>query len=155
MTAALLPGGTPDRLLRLQALGFPFLGLLAVEFLLGMLLNLLVPLPSGSPSSILQASPLLDIHVVFGLLLLGISVNALRLAAGARHLRATVFTGLGMASGVAAFAAGLDFAFGGQSAGASYAMSVGFIGLLLEAGYLLHLRRGPNASPAASRSAPL
>ena len=50
-------------------------------------------------------------------------------------------------SGVAAFLAGLSFAFGDPTSAASYAMSVGFAGLVAEAGYLLYLR-GTSDSPA-------
>ena len=133
-----------EPLVRLRALGAPFLGLVVIEFLLGMSLNLLVTLPTGSPATILESSPLLDLHVVLGVLLLGISGNAVRLASRSGAPRAIGVTLLGLVSGFTAFGAGLAFAFGDQSPAASYAMSVGFVGLLITAGYLLSLRAAPN-----------
>jgi hypothetical protein len=146
------PDQPPRR--ELARLGAPFLGLVVIEFLLGMALNLSVSLPTGTPVSILEASPLLDVHVVIGIFLLGIAANALRLSVGARESRATFITSLGLLSGVGAFGAGLDFAFGSPSATASYAMSVGFVGLLLEAGYLLSLRPSASASQTPRSPAP-
>jgi hypothetical protein len=144
-----------DALLRRAGqLGPAFLGLVVLEFLLGMSLNLFVSLPTGTPAQILAASPVLDAHVVFGVLLLGISANALRFAAGARSARAALVTGLGLASGILAFGAGLAFAFGSPTATASYAMSVGFVGLLIEAGYLLSLRAEPARQLAVAAPAP-
>jgi hypothetical protein len=151
---------SPPAVARLARLGPPFLGLVAIEFLLGMSLNLFVTLPSGSPEHILAASPVLDVHLLFGVLLLGIAANAVHLAAAARTRPAVLVTVLGLLSGLAAFGAGLSFAFGDQSAGASYAMSVGFVGLLLEAGYLLHIRStlpalgGSPTAPSAPGAAP-
>jgi hypothetical protein len=124
----------------LAALGPPFLGLVAIEFLLGMALNLYVALPSGSPLHILEAAPLLDVHFLFGVLLLGVSARAVGLAVRAADRPALAFTALGLLSGVAAFLAGLEFAFGGGSASASYIMSLGFVGLLITAGFLLSRR---------------
>jgi hypothetical protein len=155
MRLARPPGASPGPVLRLGMLGPPLLLLVVLEFLLGMALNLFGSLPTGSPLAVLEASPLLDVHVVFGILLLGIAANALRLAVGTRLPRAVLVTALGLASGVAAFGAGMAFAFGSQSAAASYAMSVGFVGLLLEAGYLLRLRptQGPSVpTPSGSPS---
>lgn len=125
----------------LARLGPPFLGLVTVEFLLGISLNLFVALPTGSPTSVLAASPLLDVHLLVGLLLLGIATNVFRLALREKRRAPAVVTGLGLLSGLGAFAAGLSFAFGSPSAAASFAMSAGFVGLMLEAAYLLSLRR--------------
>jgi hypothetical protein len=135
----------------LARLGVPFLVLAIIEFLLGMSLNLFVTLPTGSPVSILEASPWLDVHVVFGIGLLGMAANALRLSIRAGPPRALLVTALGLFSGVAAFGAGMAFAFGSPSATASYAMSIGFVGLLLEAGFLLSLKPSSSASLSARR----
>jgi hypothetical protein len=144
----------PSRTAGLGRLGPPYLGLVVIEFLLGMSLNLFVVLPAGSPASILAASPLLDIHLVFGVLLLGIAANAVRLSARARSGTALVVSGVGFVSGLGAFAAGMAFAFGDQSNIASFAMSVGFVGLLVAAGYLMSLRTREIASrPAPSTPA--
>jgi hypothetical protein len=145
-------GRPGDPLLRLGALGLPFLGLVAIEFLLGISLNLFVSLPTGSPPAILESSPVLDVHVAFGLFLLGIATNALLLAAAAKRPRAILVTSLGLVAGVGAFGAGVAFAFGDPSAVASYVMSLGFVGLLFEAGYLLSLRPLGSALQSARSS---
>jgi hypothetical protein len=142
----------PGRWAQLGRLGPPYLGLVVIEFLLGMSLNLFVVLPTGAPASILASSPLLDIHLVVGVLLLGIATNAVRLAARARSGTALVASGVGLVSGVGAFAAGMAFAFGGPSNIASFAMSLGFAGLLVAAGYLMSLRTREIASRAAPRA---
>lgn len=126
---------------RLAALGGPMLGLLIVEFLLGMALALFVTLPSGSPLTVLAASPLLWVHIVVGFLLIGIAGNALRWALTGAPRLARVITAIGFVSAVGAFLAGMAFAFGDQSPAASYTMSVGFAGVLADSGYLL--ARGP------------
>lgn len=138
----------PERPRPLARLGPPFLGLVAVEFLLGMSLNLFVTLPTGSPIQVLGASPLLDLHLVVGGMLLGIAANAVRLSRSDPDRRATAVTVLGLTSGVLAFASGLDFAFSNGSPGASFGMSAGFVGLLVESGYLLHLGRSTGSAPA-------
>ncbi len=143
----------PDRLARLGQLGPPYLALVLIEFLLGMLLNLFAALPSGSPTSILAASPLLDVHVAIGVLLLGIGANSVRLASATRSRAALVVSSVGVVSGVGAVVAGMAFAFGSQSPLASFAMSVGFVGLLVAAGYLTNLRTQVRASRTA-RTAP-
>lgn len=143
-----------DPISRLASLGGPFLVLVVVEFLLGMALNLFETLPTGSPGHVLESSPLLLVHLAVGFLLLGIGANAVRWASAAGLRVPTLVTVLGLMSGVAAFLAGLSFAFGDPTSAASYAMSVGFAGLVAEAGYLLYLR-GTSDSPAPpARDAP-
>jgi hypothetical protein len=124
----------------LAVLGIPYLALVLIEFLLGMGLALFVTLPTGSPVQILESAPLLDVDFAVGFLLLGIAARALALSLTLRDRRAVGFTAVGLVSGVGAFVAGLDFVFGGQSASASYVMSVGFVGLLTAAAYLLWRR---------------
>lgn len=125
---------------RLGFLGIPLLVLLSMELLLGMALNLFVSLPSGGPAGLLAGSPVLDLHVVVGILLLGLLSNILRWAVRSRDRVAIGIAGAGAASGAAAFLAGMLFTFGGQSAVASYGMTVGFVGLMLEAAYLMGRR---------------
>lgn len=127
----------------LGAVAAPMLGLLVVEFLLGMGLALFVTLPTGSPLTVLAASPLLWVHLAVGLMIIGITARALRdaLAAGKGVVRGV--TALGFVSALLAFLAGLSFTFGDQSAVASFVMSVGFTGVLLDAGYLLARRSRP------------
>lgn len=154
MSAATRPGsGRP------VSLGAAMLGLLVLEFLLGMALALFVTLPSGSPLTILASSPLLAVHVVVGLALIAITANALRWTLGSASNTAKGVATLGLVSAVGAFLAGMAFAFGDQSAIASYAMSVGFAGVLLDAGYLLSLGshvvgavREPGPAPAPSEA---
>lgn len=139
---------------RLGSLGGPFLALVVLEFLLGMALNLFGSLPTGSPWAVLTSSPLLDVHLVVGFLLLGIAANAVRTSVLARLRGALIVTSLGFLFGLAAFFAGLSFAFGDPSSGASYAMSVGFAGLVVEAGYLLQLGTSRAADPASAGGRP-
>lgn len=132
---------------RLARFGAPLLGLLGVEFLLGMTLDQFVALPTGTWTAILAASPLLDLHLVLGVLLLGFAGNILRISTRMRERRAIAVAALGFLSAVIAVGAGLQFAFGGQAAIDSFAMSVGFLGMVVEAGYLLW-----RAVPSAARA---
>jgi hypothetical protein len=120
-----------------SVLGIPLLALLAVEFLLGMALNLFIAVPPGSPASILESSPWLDVHIAVGLMLLGLLGRIVALGARQRDPSTTIAGAIGLASGVGAFLAGLSFAFGGGSPAASFVMSVGFAGLLVSAAILL------------------
>ena len=122
---------------RLSTLGMAMLGLLVIEFLLGMALALFVTLPTGDPITVLASSPILWVHILVGFLLIGITANALRWALRTAPRAARAVTALGLLSAIAAFLAGMAFTFGDPSPGASYAMSVGFAGILLDAGYLL------------------
>lgn len=137
---------SPDRL---GGLGAPMLGLLVVEFLLGMALTLFVTLPTGSPLTVLAASPVLWVHIAVGFLLIGIAARAVREAWRERDAAARGVTALGLVSALLAFLAGMAFAFGDQSPAASYVMSVGFTGVLIDAGYLLARRRHPHPDEAA------
>ena len=122
---------------RLPTLGAAMLGLLVTEFLLGMALALFVTLPTGGPLTVLAASPVLWVHILVGFLLIGITANALRWTRGGAPRAAQAITALGFVSAIGAFLAGMVFTFGDPSPGASYVMSVGFVGVLLDAGYLL------------------
>jgi len=137
----------------ISVLGVPLLALLAVEFLLGMALNLLVTIPSGSPATILATSPWLDVHIAVGVMLLGLLARVLTLGTRQKDRSALLAGALGLVSGVGAFVAGLSFAFGGGSPNASYVMSVGFAGLLVSAGILLRPRLFGRATPGAGASA--
>jgi hypothetical protein len=147
------PGRTPsvDDRTRLARFGGPLLGLLGVEFLLGMGLDQFVSLPTGTPAQVLAGSPLLDVHLVVGALLLGFAANILRTSIRAHEPRTMVVASVGLVSAVVAVATGLAFAFAGQAAVDSYVMSVGFLGMVVEAGYLLW-RYGPTSAPPSSRS---
>jgi hypothetical protein len=138
---------------RYTYLGVPFLALVLVEFLLGMVLNLFVTLPTGATLTVL-ASPWLDVHLAVGVLLLGIAAQGLRLAIVVGTARDRVVTAAGLIAGLVAFGAGLSFVFGSASATASYAMSVGFTGLLVEAGYLLWTGPARGADDRAAAPSP-
>ena len=132
------PAGTlGDLRRRRRFLGIPLLALLAFEFLLGMALNLYVTLPGGSPLAILESNPLLIGHILVGILLLGITAQALNLGLKLHDRGAQVAGAIGLPSVVVAVLAGMDFTFGGQSTAASYVMSVGFTGALACAALLL------------------
>lgn len=131
---------------RLRSFGPPLLGMLVVEFLFGMVLNLGPPLSTGAPWAVLASSPALLVHVALALLLVGITANALRWASASGERTAIGVTAFGLASVVTALLAGFDFAFGAGTAAASFAMSAGFTGALIEAAYLLR-RPLPAADP--------
>ncbi|MGI0070978.1 MAG: hypothetical protein ACRECT_02745 [Thermoplasmata archaeon] len=128
---------------RLGYLGVSIVGLLVAEFLLGMALNLFVTLPTGSALHVLESSPVLGGHLLVAALLLGITANATRLALGLRERRAVGGAALALVSAIGATLAGLSFTFGPGGDAASYAMSIGFAGVLIGAGLLLSLGRVP------------
>jgi hypothetical protein len=160
------PGDAPSGLEARQRwvlgiLGLPILGLLAVEFLLGMALNLYVSLSGGSALAILEASPVLIVHILVGVMLAGITARVLILGIRLQDRRAVVAGALGLLSTLVAFLAGMAFTFGGQELAASYVMSVGFTGILLSAALLLLPRRPtgatlrlPGAAPTGDAPAP-
>ncbi len=133
---------------RLGFLGIPLLALLAVQFLLGMSLNLFVTLPNGNAVAILDSSPTLLAHVAVAVLLLGLAANVVRTAARYGTRRDLLVAGLGLISGLVAFVAGLWFTFDGGSNAASFVMSAGFLGMVLEAAYLLRSHPAPEPSRA-------
>ncbi|MHB8352749.1 MAG: hypothetical protein ACYDFT_08720 [Thermoplasmata archaeon] len=118
-----------------------------------MALNLYVTIPSGSPVSILESDPILIGHILVGVLLLGITSQALSLGVRLQDRRAAVAGTIGLLSAVAAFIGGMDFTFGGQDAAASLVMSGGFTGVLISAALLL-LPRVPDAGPDAEIAVP-
>jgi hypothetical protein len=135
------PAG-PDPVARLGVLGIPLTILLAIQFLLGMTLNLFVALPSGGGAgSILVSDPVLLLHLGVGILLLGLAGRALAMALPLHRPRLVAVTALGLTSVVVAFLSGLSFMSGGQSAGASFVMSAGFAGAFLAAALLLFYGR--------------
>jgi hypothetical protein len=139
MTATRSGEGPAEDRRRLAGFGGPLLGLLGIEFLLGMALALFTTLPSSSLPQLLASSPLLDVHLIVAALLIGFASNILRVSIRSGERGAVGFAALGLVSAVVAVGAGLSFVFGGQSPLASFAMSVGFVGMVVEAGYLLRL----------------
>jgi hypothetical protein len=114
--------------------------LLAIEFLLGMVLALFVTLPIGAGvASILVSAPVLDLHILIALFLIGISLRATTLAIGGSDRGARGAAMLALVSAIIATLAGWAFAFDGQAAGASLVMALGFLGVLVAA-FALHRR---------------
>ncbi|MCI4325067.1 MAG: hypothetical protein L3K00_04180 [Thermoplasmata archaeon] len=125
--------------------------LLAIEFVLGMALALLVGLPTGAGVvSVLASAPVLDLHIVVALLLVGISLRALALARADPDRWAWVAAGVALGSALLATGAGWTFAFDGQAPVASLVMAVGFLGVLFGA----FLLRGRTATPLGGSGTP-
>jgi hypothetical protein len=127
-------------------LGWPLILLSAIEFALGMALNLFTSLPSGGAVAILESSPVLILHVIIAFLILGTVARALVLAVRVKARRSLAAASLGMISVIVAILAGLGFTFGDQSPGASYTMSIAFLGVILSAALLLWFRSDPSSS---------
>ena len=132
-------------------LGVPLLGLLAVEFLVGMTLNLFVALPGGAPLAILGSSPVLIAHMVIAVMLLGIAGRAIVLGRRVGDRWVLGAGAIALLSGVVATLAGFAFTFGTPSDAASFAMAGGFTGMLV-AGILLLFPRPEGAGPIARAS---
>ncbi|MCI4345426.1 MAG: hypothetical protein L3K07_01530 [Thermoplasmata archaeon] len=137
-----------------RTLGIPLLILLAAEFLLGMALNLFGSLPGGSALTVLESSPILVLHIILGVLLVGTSARVLALGRRLRDRRATASGALALLSSLLAFLAGMAFTFNGGSAAASYLMSVGFTGVLVGAALLLVPRPYEGVDRTASSETP-
>jgi hypothetical protein len=117
------------------------LGLLAIQFLLGMAVNLYVRLPSagGGMEEMMRTGPLVMTHMMLGMLLAAGALVAFAVAipygrwavsCAAVALGGILVAGLG----------GLLFLMGGQSNGASYLMATGF--LIAVGGYVAELLTG-------------
>jgi hypothetical protein len=128
------------------SLALPLFGLLAIEFILGMTLALFVSLPSGKAIvTILTSSAVVDVHLVIAFLIIGTSARALVVSLGESIPLAVYGSVIALLSALVATVAGWDFSFYGQGAGASFVMSMGFLGVLVGA-FLLR-------APVSSRSA--
>ncbi len=144
------PRGSRDELGRIVG---PMVGLVALEFLLGMGLNLFGDLPSHPAAGELLADPLLFVHVLVGVLLVGITARATALAVRGPRRSAVPPAVLGVVSAVGAFVAGLDFTFAGLSATASFAMAAGFLGIVVSAvGLLWATAVGPAVAAEGERA---
>lgn len=139
MTAVEPPGRAPDRRARatLASLAGPIFGLLSIEFIFGMALALYLPPASSGGASIVTSSPVLALHILVAVFLVGITSRALVLALRLGDRRASAAAGLGVLSSLGAFLAGLWFTFGGQTPNASFAMALGFLGVTVAAALLL------------------
>lgn len=112
------------------------LGMLGLQFLVGMAVNLYVKLPSagGAMTEMMGSGPLVMFHMMLGMFLAAGAVVALALPYG-RH--AVGCAAIALAGILVAGLGGLVFLMGGQSNGASYLMAVGFLGAV--AGYVAQL----------------
>ncbi|MHB1773443.1 MAG: hypothetical protein ACYCST_17215 [Acidimicrobiales bacterium] len=104
------------------------LGLLGVQFLLGMAVNLFVHLsPAGAGMAEMMGNgPLVGLHMMLGIILAAGGVLGVATALpNGRQATACALVALGgiLAAGLG----GLAFLMGGQSNGASYLMAVGFL----------------------------
>lgn len=140
-------------------LALPLFVLLAIEFALGILLNLYLTLPSGATVfAVLTSSAVLDLHIVFAVLIIGITARSSVIAPRSEDRRARWGSWLGLLSALLATAAGADFVFNGQNPTASVVMTIGFVGVLAGA---IGMRlsggtRGPSdpTSPPVSGAGP-
>jgi hypothetical protein len=124
----------PRRPVTLDRLAVGIFVLLAIEFLLGMILALFVSLPVGAgATSLLASAPVLDLHILVAVLLIGISVRAVALARAEPDRSGLGAAGLALVSSLVATGAGSVFAFQGQHPDASLVMAVGFLGVLTAA----------------------
>ena len=149
MAGSSAPPSARDDRATLRFLALPMMGLLVVEFLLGMSLDLFLPLPGGSLLGVLLASPVLLAHVVVGVLLIGVTGRAAVLGVRLRATPPAAAGVLGLLSAFVAFLAGLAFVGDGSSA-ASFVMSAGFAGVLVAATLL----RVPAVVPEGGRVLP-
>lgn len=129
----------------LRVLAWVALLLLSVEFVLGMLVNLFVEIPSplpGTAGGILQAlvwslaqtsMPSLWLHVALGLALLLIGIALLVLSIAARQRRWIIASLVAVLGILFATLSGTGFVNTGEDA-SSLAMSIGFVLALLSYG---------------------
>ena len=129
-----------ERISRLHRLAILVLVLLAVQFVLGMTLNLFTTFPN-IPGGIVESNqflplfteyPVLLVHYSLGVILFIFSIVILIFARGIREMHIFPVAMLGFFSVLAAFASGIEFmvhAF--QNNTYSFTMSIGFIVALL------------------------
>jgi hypothetical protein len=146
--AAAVPAWAARRGMTLERLALGMFVLLAIEFVLGMILGLFVNLPSGSGVvSILTSTPILGLHILIALFIVGISIRAVVLALREPDRTLLGAAGLALGSALVATGAGWEFAFHGQSAVASFVMAMGFLGVLIGAFVLQRRSAGRCAEP--------
>ncbi|MCI4336433.1 MAG: hypothetical protein L3K17_04455 [Thermoplasmata archaeon] len=118
----------------LERLAIGMFVLLAIEFILGMTLGLLLSIPSGvGAARLLETSPVLDLHILLALAIIGISLRALVAAASLPERAPIMACAVALGSAIVATLAGSAFAFDGQSPTASFVMAMGFLGVLFAA----------------------
>ncbi|MHB8457289.1 MAG: hypothetical protein ACYDBS_06315 [Acidimicrobiales bacterium] len=114
------------------------LGLLGVQFLLGIAVDLYVHLPSagGGMREMMRGGPLMATHMMLGMFLAGGALLAVGIALP-HGRQAVTCAAVALVGILVAGLGGLAFLIGSQSNGASYLMAVGF--LVAVAGYIAEL----------------
>ena len=104
------------------------LGLLGVQFLLGMAVNLFVPIPSAGAgmAEMMGNGPLVGLHMMLGMILAAGAVLGVATALPSGP-RTTACAAIALGGILAGGLGGLAFLMGGQSNGASYLMAIGFV----------------------------
>jgi hypothetical protein len=141
---------------RLRPLAAVLVGLLAAQFLLGMITNLYAPIPTAVPGlhgnldarlgaaarwALLHGPPALKIHVVVGLATGGCAIALAVLALRTRQRPWRLFALLGLFTSAPAGLAGAAFLAYHQDNLYSLLMSIGFLGALFCYGTGLYLTR--------------
>lgn len=107
------------------------LGLLLVQNVLGIYLNLFVSLPEGPSLDALMATySILAAHVIVGILLLVTPGIVLFLAARTRRAALWIPALAMLAFAFLAFESGIEFVIGGQDDVLSFLMELGFLGVV-------------------------
>jgi len=146
------PGTVDRRLRRVRGLLWTLLGLLAVEFALGMGVNLFVSLtlPAGYPGvlRVIGSSPLLSAHATLAFLLLVLSAILFAWSGGPLPARVRELAALLVVTLVGTVLVGYSFVES-QSNALSYGMAMGFISALLILVALVHMAYSPGRVQAS------
>jgi hypothetical protein len=126
---------------RLSRASFGLVIMLAVQFVLGVAYNLYGTAPSAGKPIGMFSSPLLAVHVVFGILLILAAIDLLVRAIRASARFAIITSAVGLLAIVAAAGAGSSFTHDG-AAGSSFGMALA-TGVALVC-YTLNLRAPRN-----------
>ena len=131
-------------------------GVLTVQFLLGIGVNLTVHVPHahfgvGSMMAAMRGQPLLMVHMMIGMLTAVLALAAAATAAASARAGVTVTAVIGLVAVLVAGYGGIRFLLTGGNA-ASFTMAVGFV--VAYAAYFVELvelaRLGPASPPAAA-----
>lgn len=134
------------------------LGVLAVQFLLGMDVNLFVHLPDpgysvgmGGMMGVMAGSPALMVHMLLGILLAILGLVAVLTAATTGRTGVLVSSVVGALGIVVAGLGGIRFLMYGQGTVASFVMAVGFLVALLAFVFELLVLPGRDQERASTR----
>ena len=134
MTVPADPPAEARRGFSLRRVAVAILGLLLIELVLGVVLNVFVNLPMGaSVVSVLSSQPVLDLHILVALLLIGLSGHAVMKSRHEPSGRPKGAAALALLSALIASAGGWEFVFNGQAPAAAGVMTIGFLGVLIAA----------------------